>query len=703
MSGFRNRNASDVVKNRNAYMASLQQQEQINDMNLQVNKNYLLTGQLPPTSQIQDTRTASEKLKDVDTLKQNIAKDLSDIAEPPMAYAIVSKVMNSPLNVNNSLFRFLAQRAKQINEQLKPMYPYKIEGDVNDVELIVKFINNMYTNTQGNFQSVKSYINTYSTGSNQSRVMSVNDIDPIITSLSEIIKNIDIGRTVINSEDTRIKKSLRHSKLYKFGGIATRNRLQSIITKMLELKNALPTTEQLDYFLKSNEKNLIQNLGPEMSNRIKALFDFLENHMPKYQDIATLIKKGNQYLKFNDYTLFKQTLERIFELFGFLFNDKEFSQFLRSILPIKQIGTEIQTNNNNMHETQILKDIKKQTQAEKEASKATKVFVMNEPLRISNKPTVSESTVPNPNDHLMTEEQITNLNEQSENSSDYISENSFDDIYDSDYDIQSVKNQQFLPQYQEEEEEDEHTEQKDTNIFGDYIYNLQREISGINNIKMLNDIKNSVENFIRQLQINNEDFPTNKSQKQLIETKHLLQMVEMKIDDLTNPDIEGTGLKNIKPKKRSNFIGFGISEINNRSLENNIVKIRRPNSKSNYMDLPSRRVSPHMKNIISRIAGGGMPEFDDLSKMDNDEKIYLNKLLTKADLKGRLSIPTPSKDIEEKEIHEFEVLKGQIMSGNDSIQLVKKFKLLIRRLSQKQMLPRKEVNDMLDVLADLGY
>ena len=129
-------------------------------------------------------------------------------------------------------------------------------------------------------------------------------------------------------------------------------------------------------------------------------------------------------------------------------------------------------------------------------------------------------------------------------------------------------------------------------------------------------------------------------------------------------NIGGFGMS--MPKRRSNFIGFGISEINRRSLDNNIVKIRRPSSKSNYMDLPSKRVSPHMKKIIERIVGGGMPEFDDLSKMDNDEKIYLNKLLEKADLKGRLSVPTPSKDQEEKDIHEFEVMKGQIMSGNDS-------------------------------------
>jgi desulfoferrodoxin (superoxide reductase-like protein) len=98
-----------------------------------------------------------------------------------------------------------------------------------------------------------------------------------------------------------------------------------------------------------------------------------------------------------------------------------------------------------------------------------------------------------------------------------------------------------------------------------------------------------------------------------------------------------------------------------------------------------------------------MPEFDDLAKMDNDEKIYLNKLLEKADLKGRLSVPTPSKDQEEKDIHEFEVMKGQIMSGNDSKEFVKKFKLLMRKLAHKQLLPRNEVRDMIEILEDLGY
>ena len=110
MSGFPVNTQSDINKYKNEYLQTLRIQEQINDMNLQANKNYLLTGQLPPQSQMLDTRTSAEKLADIELLKQNIANVLSPIAEPQFAYSIVNKVMNSPLNVDNSLIRFLAQR-----------------------------------------------------------------------------------------------------------------------------------------------------------------------------------------------------------------------------------------------------------------------------------------------------------------------------------------------------------------------------------------------------------------------------------------------------------------------------------------------------------------------------------------------------------------------------------------------------------------
>lgn len=192
MSGQPVKTQADANKFRNDYMETLQLQESNNDVNLQANKTYLLTGQLPPQSQLQDTRTNSEKLKDVENLKQNIVRELSPIAESGFAFEIVNKIISSPLNLNNSLFRFFAQRVSSIVEQLKKAYPYGIEGDENDVLRIVEFVKNMYSEQQNKFQSTKSYMNSLSSNTSSSTLISANDIDNIITQFQDIHKSLQI-------------------------------------------------------------------------------------------------------------------------------------------------------------------------------------------------------------------------------------------------------------------------------------------------------------------------------------------------------------------------------------------------------------------------------------------------------------------------------------------------------------------------------
>jgi hypothetical protein len=48
-------------------------------------------------------------------------------------------------------------------------------------------------------------------------------------------------------------------------------------------------------------------------------------------------------------------------------------------------------------------------------------------------------------------------------------------------------------------------------------------------------------------------------------------------------------------------------------------------------------------------------------------------------------------------------MKGEILSGNDSKELVKKFKLMILKLSRNGMLPKNESNELLETLVNLGY
>jgi hypothetical protein len=158
---------ADLNRKRNEYMEMLDLQDELNDYNLQSNKNYLLTGTLPPSAQVLDTRTNAEKLADIEKLKIETAQNLRPIAEPNLAFSIVNAVINNPLNVDNSLFRFLAQRAESIAEQMKRVMPYGIAGDQNDVERIVEFIKNMYSEQQGKVSINKILFEFYSNNTNK--------------------------------------------------------------------------------------------------------------------------------------------------------------------------------------------------------------------------------------------------------------------------------------------------------------------------------------------------------------------------------------------------------------------------------------------------------------------------------------------------------------------------------------------------------
>ena len=89
--------------------------------------------------------------------------------------------------------------------------------------------------------------------------------------------------------------------------------------------------------------------------------------------------------------------------------------------------------------------------------------------------------------------------------------------------------------------------------------------------------------------------------------------------------------------------------------------------------------------------------------MDEEEKAYLHKVAKKANLLDRLSIPSPSKDEREKDVHNFEVMKGEIMSGNDNKDLIKKFKLLVLKLKNQELLPKSQADEILADLTSIGY
>ena len=150
------------------------------------------------------------------------------------------------------------------------------------------------------------------------------------------------------------------------------------------------------------------------------------------------------------------------------------------------------------------------------------------------------------------------------------------------------------------------------------------------------------------------------------------------------------------------FVPFGKFVIHKNKIANNIIAIKRP-AGSAIAEFPSKRVSRALGGVIRKMVGGKIPTFDEIDKLDKDEREYLHHLATKSQLIDKLNIPTPKKDEDETDINQFEVMRGQILAGNDSIDLVKKFKQLILRMSDKGLIPRRQVKELLIMLTENGY
>jgi hypothetical protein len=165
-------------------------------------------------------------------------------------------------------------------------------------------------------------------------------------------------------------------------------------------------------------------------------------------------------------------------------------------------------------------------------------------------------------------------------------------------------------------------------------------------------------------------------------------------DDYKDPD---AGVKSKTP-----FISFGKHFINNNKLQDGIISLRHK-SGAGLPNFPSRKVSPNLSGIIKTIVGGGMPSYNDVDKLSDEEKNYLHQISKKSDLTQMLAIPAPSKDKMEKDFNQFEIMKGELMAGNDSKDLIKKFKVLLLKLVNTGQLPKQQVQEIMTELLEMGY
>ena len=179
-------------------------------------------------------------------------------------------------------------------------------------------------------------------------------------------------------------------------------------------------------------------------------------------------------------------------------------------------------------------------------------------------------------------------------------------------------------------------------------------------------------------------------------------------------DIDGNGMRKPKNAKQNIMFGtglklnetpqvylpFGRYKINIQRLEQDTLMLRSKKGGA-IPDIPTQKVKQNIISILKKIVNNDMPNYDDINKLNDDDKELLYKIIELSHLANKINVPRPCNI--DKENQTFEIMKGEIIAGNDNPDIIKKFKLLLVKLMNNKRIPRRQGQEILTDLITLGY
>jgi len=161
--------------------------------------------------------------------------------------------------------------------------------------------------------------------------------------------------------------------------------------------------------------------------------------------------------------------------------------------------------------------------------------------------------------------------------------------------------------------------------------------------------------------------------------------------------IRGSGLKD----KPTPLVRFGNYLIDTKELGNNQLSLY--TAKGNKQrKIPKTVIGGNVTNVIKSLVGGQRPAPKDILSLSEDERDYLNGVGMAAKIEDLQEMPTKKKTEMQKDMHEFEVLRGQIAAGNDNKELVQDFKKKLLKMIQAKKVSKAQGHDLLLELAAMG-
>lgn len=156
-----------------------------------------------------------------------------------------------------------------------------------------------------------------------------------------------------------------------------------------------------------------------------------------------------------------------------------------------------------------------------------------------------------------------------------------------------------------------------------------------------------------------------------------------------------TPVEKVKP-----YTQFGRYCINKVRLEGEgIMAFRRPSG--NTVDkLKTEKLSRPLAKVLSTLVGKGVPHYDDIANLSEDEKRKLHYICKECMVEGAHIPKMMGKG--EAEEQRFNILRGEIVAGNDSPTIIKELKTMLLKFMNDGRIPRRQANEILQELLVLG-
>ena len=150
------------------------------------------------------------------------------------------------------------------------------------------------------------------------------------------------------------------------------------------------------------------------------------------------------------------------------------------------------------------------------------------------------------------------------------------------------------------------------------------------------------------------------------------------------------------------YVPFGTHLLNKHKLKDNIVMMRTKKGGA-ITNLPTQRVNGKLARVLHTICGGGIPQFESVMDLADDDKALLHRITKTSKVSDRLSVPNPNKSKMEEEDNRFNILRGEVSIGNDAPSVIKEFKVLLLKFMREGRVPMGQGKAIMEELLLLGY